>query len=683
MANLKKKLPLSLLYNTILALVLLMTDAISIPVVQADQSAAMDLTSLSLEELMDIEITSVARRPQKLSETAAAAFIITQEDIRRSGVTTIMDALRMAPGIQVAQIDGNKWGVTARGFNGRFANKLLVLMDGRTIYSPFFSGVLWESQDIPLEDIERIEVIRGPGASVWGANAVNGIINIITKSARNTQGATLVAGGGTHERAFGSARYGGKIGRDTYYRLFAKASDRDSFDEASGLNGNNDWQHKRAGFRLDGHLSEADEWTWQGSVHKGDAGQSYGAPFFDFPYQRTIFSDSEMEGGYLMGRWMHQSAKGSESALQLYYTHEKFDDLSADVREDTVDMDFQHRFALGSSQEITWGAAYRFTRLEADPGVRVSFIKGSQRDDLFSAFFQDEIELVRDSVLLTIGSKFEHNDYTGIEIQPSARLFWQIDDINTFWSSVSRAVRTPAWAETTTYYLGTVMPPDPSLPPEYAFPTGIYTLGRDEYDSEDVWAYEAGFRTRPDDWVSLDLAVFYNDYENLGSLTYGYMSFGSAPLPHNQVTGLYANDMKGHSYGVEVAADFLPNEWWKLRLAYTWLKISLDLDDTFATELDDIREACPEHQISLLSMMQVSDNLQLDTWFRYADSFGNVPSYVTLDARIAWTLFEGLEVSIVGQNLMESEHLEYQEDYLNTAYVKIERSVYGKLTWRF
>ena len=649
------------------------------------QTTDIDLTSLSLEQLMDIEITSVARKPQKLAETPAAAFIITQEDIRRSGAMTIMHAIRMAPGVQVAQIDGNKWAVTARGANGRFANKLLVLMDGRTIYSPFFSGVLWESQDIPLEYIDRIEVIRGPGASVWGANAVNGIINIITQSAEDTQGATVVAGGGTHERAFGSAGYGGQLGESTHYRLFVKASDRGSFDEYSASDGNNDWQHKKAGFRLDGRLSESDEWSCRGSVHKGETGQSYTAPIFELPFQRKLYSDSEMEGGYLMGLWTHQFAKGSESALQLHYTHEKYDDLSADVREDTVDLDFQHRFSFGERQEITWGAAYRFTRLEADGGVRISFTKNSQHDDLFSAFFQDEIELVKDSVLLTIGSKFEHNDYTGTEIQPSARLLWEINDIHTLWGSVSRAVRTPAWAETTTYYLGAVMPPDPTLPPEYTFPTGIYTLGIDKYDSEDVWAYEVGFRTRPDDWVSFDLAVFYNDYKNLGSLTYGWMSFGTDPVPHNQIIGLYANDMKGHSYGFEAAADFLPNDWWKLRFAYNWLKISLDLDDSFGPEAADFRESSPEHQVSLLSMMKLNENLELDTWFRYVDRLEahDVPSYVTLDARIAWTPVEGLEFTVVGQNLLEDGHTEYREQYLDTAYVEIEPIVYGKITWQF
>ena len=647
--------------------------------------ARVDLTALSLEDLMNIEITSVARKPQKLSETAAAAFIITQEDIKRSGVTTIMDALRMAPGVQVAQIDGNKWAVTARGFNGRFANKLLVLIDGRTIYSPVFSGVLWEGRDVLMEDIERIEVIRGPGASVWGANAVNGIINIITKSARDTQGVTLVAGGGTHERAFGSAEYGGKIGENTCYRLFARASDRGSFDEASGHDGNNDWQTHRAGFRMDGQHSEADEWSLQGGVHKGDSGQTYMKPLFTPPYQMEIRPDADMEGGYLLGNWTHRLSNGSETGLQLYYTHEGYDDVNAEFSEDTVDLDFQHRFTIGEGQEVTWGAAYRLTRLDAGTGLRVAFDTESRHDDLFSAFIQDEIVLVKDSLSLTVGSKFEHNDCTGVEIQPSARILWQVNDANAFWGAVSRAVRTPTWAETTTRYLTSTIPPMPDLPPEYSFPTAVYTVPNDKYDSEEVWAYEAGFRSRLSDWVSLDLAVFYNDYDNLGSVELGGMGFDMAPVPHNVVTGTYANDMKGHSYGVEVAADFLANEWWKLRLAYTWLKLSMELNDGFAPTIEEIEDASPEHQISLFSMMDLTNNVKADTWFRYVARLKSldVSGYMTLDARIAWTLVKGLELSLVGQNLLEDAHNEYRELNLDTGYVDVERSVYAKLTWQF
>ena len=382
---------------------------------------SIDLTAMSLEELMEIEITSAARKPQKLSNTAAAAFIITQEDIKRSGVTTVMDALRMAPGIHVAQIDGNKWAVTARGFNGRFANKLLVLMDGRSIYSHFTSGVLWEEQDIMLEDVERIEVIRGPGGSVWGANAVNGIINIITKSAADTQGTLLSGGGGTHERVFGTVRHGGTIGANTQYRVFAKAADRGGFEELSGEEGNNDWKTRMAGFRADGVLANDDTWRFHGNLRAESMEQNYGNLTLTPPYQEEIISESDAAGGYLMGHWNHRSTNGSEASLQMYYAHDHYDDINTQVMEDTIDVDFQHRFDLGRYHEITWGLGYRFIRTDTDPGLRVHFEPERMGDNLFSAFVQDQIELLDDAVAVTLGSKFEHNDYTGFEIQPTAR----------------------------------------------------------------------------------------------------------------------------------------------------------------------------------------------------------------------------------------------------------------------
>jgi iron complex outermembrane recepter protein len=440
----------------------------------AANSGKIDLTDMSLEELMDVEISSVARSPRKLLETPAAAFVITQEDIRRSGVTTIMDALRMAPGIQVAQIDGNKWAITARGFNARFANKLLVLMDGRTIYSPFFSGVIWEGQDIILEDIERIEIIRGPGAAIWGANAVNGIINIITKSARDTQGGMVTAGGGTHERAFGETRYGGKAGEDVYYRLFARVADRTGFDEVSGKEGNNDWKNQSAGFRLDWDPSGTDEMNFHGNIRTATLGQSYATPLLIPPYSEESRTDADGFGGYLLGRWSHRTSLDSEIALQLYYSRDQFDDINAEVMDDTIDIDFQHRFVPLEAHEITWGLAYRSVRTDTEDGLGVSFDPHKRRGDLFSAFLQDEIALVKDQVFLSMGAKFEHNDYTGTEIQPSARLRWDVNSSNLLWAAVSRAVRTPAVAEVDADLLVAVYPP---MPPYSDYPTAVYKNG--------------------------------------------------------------------------------------------------------------------------------------------------------------------------------------------------------------
>ena len=646
----------------------------------------MDLTSLSLEELMDIEITSVARRPQKLSETAAAAFIITQEDIQKSGVTTLMDALRMAPGIQVAQIDSSKWAVTSRGLNRRFANKLLVLMDGRTIYHPFYSGVLWEDHDILLEDIERIEVIRGPGGSIWGANAVNGIINIITKSAKDTHGKMIMASCGNHEKAMGAARYGGQLGEKGHYRFFAKTVERDSFDEVSGAEANNDWKTLSAGFRFDLNPCKSDVWNFYGGIHHNSLGQHYVYPTFDSPYfQAESRKDLDLVGGYMMGRWTHQLSATSETTLQLYYTHESWDDFMAEVLNDTIDIDFHHRFALGTRHEVTWGAAYRFIRLEGENGPTVEFEPSNRHDDLFSAFIQEEFKLVEDVLVLTLGSKFEHNDYAGLEIQPSLRIRWDVNESNMLWGAVSRGVRTSSNAERMSNVLGFIAPPNVSDPnlglPNFGLPMAVSIVGNKDLESEDVWSYELGYRSRPNKWLSLDLATFYNSYDNLTSLAFSGMMIGQ---DYGEIMFTWGNDRKGYSYGFEAAADMIPSDWCKLRLAYTRLKVSLS-GAGLSSVLFSLSGNAPHHQLSFLSMVKLSPNVELAWWIRYVDRIDDldISDYTTLDARLAWTPVEGVELSIVGRNLLEENHKEYNDNFLGSAFCEVKRSIYGKLTWRF
>jgi iron complex outermembrane receptor protein len=386
------------------------------------EEKGVDLTSVSIEDLMNMTVTSVSRTEQTIANAAAAVFVITSEDIRRSGVTSIPEALRMVPGLEVARIDANKWAISSRGFNGRFASKMLVQIDGRTVYTSLFSGVFWDAQDTVLEDIERIEVIRGPGATLWGANAVNGIINIITKDAGDTKGGLLSAGGGTMERAFGTARYGTQLGSSSALRFYVKYLDRAGMDDLqTGHEAHNGWNSVRGGFRLDSEPSSSDTLTLQGDYYDERLNETYvnQTPNSIFDYT------TPSSGGNLLARWKRAFSDTDDLTLQLYYDRIEMRYAVIDEQRDTVDIDFQNRFAFGALQEIIWGAGYRFSHDRTQfPFPTLNLGPGIEDNHLFSFFVQDSIALVPDQLNLIIGSKFEHNDYTGFEVQPNARLIW-------------------------------------------------------------------------------------------------------------------------------------------------------------------------------------------------------------------------------------------------------------------
>jgi iron complex outermembrane receptor protein len=394
-----------------------------------------DLTQLSLEELMHVEITTVAKKEQPLFESPAAVYVITREDIRRAGFTSISEALRLAPGLQVARLDANKWAITARGFNGRFANKLLVLIDGRIVYTPLFSGVFWEVQDLLLEDVERIEVIRGPGATLWGANAVNGVINIITRGARDTQGGLVRTGTGSEERGFGALRYGGALSPEAHYRIYAKYFKRDAFVDAAGAKTADDWDIVRGGFRLDWEPPHPGSLTLIGDMYGGTLGQTLeeiASP--QPPYIQSFDFDTEVAGASLLGRWKHRTAAGADLTLGLFLDRSERQDVVFDEVRHTLDMDFQQHFAPSLRQDVVWGLGYRLTSDRLDSTFL--FIDPPERKvQIFSAFVQDEIALAQNRLRLTLGSKLEHNDFTGIEIQPNVRLLWMPSKQHATWAA--------------------------------------------------------------------------------------------------------------------------------------------------------------------------------------------------------------------------------------------------------
>jgi iron complex outermembrane receptor protein len=650
-----------------------------------------DLTDLSLEELMNLRVTSTARRPQTVAESAAAIFVITQDDIRRSGVTSIPEALRMVPGVEVARIDGNKWAISVRGFNGRFANKLLVMMDGRSVYTPLFSGVLWDAQDTVLQDIDRIEVVRGPGASLWGANAVNGVINIVTKRARDTQGSLLVAGGGTEEQGFTTLRYGGKVDDNTFYRAYAKYFNRDSQEFIGGGDAADDWQVGRSGFRVDWEPEGPDGLTVQGDFYKGVVGTTGRSFSLTLPFNQTVNTDDDIFGGNLLGRWTHRFDDGSDMQLQVYYDLVAGDELGISLDEHTFDVDFQHHFQAGDRNDIVWGMAYRLNAAQFDGNFTVSFADEHRTDHLASAFVQDDITLVDDQLRLTLGSKFEYNTYTGFEIQPTARLLWTPDQQQSIWLAASRATRTPSQAEDSIILNSVVPPPLPPPLPPLPIPLQLSVLGNTDQRSEDVLAFEVGYRVRPDDNFSADIAAFYNIYDHLATVEpQPGVSLIPCPAPPFFVCALGTSrfDDRGsaQTYGIELATDIRPAPWWQLHGAYTFLMMDLDSDAGSNDPLIGVTDGRnPTQQVSVRSSFDLTDDWDFDIWARYVSDLPErgVNSYFTFDARLGWRPTDGVELSIVGQNLLAGHHLEFTPELVDTTPTEVQRSVYGMITVNF
>lgn len=645
-----------------------------------------DITELSLEELLSVEITSVSKKTEKASDAAAAVFVINQEDIKRSGATSIPEVLRMVPGLQVARIDANKWAVSSRGFNAYSSNKLLVLMDGRTLYSPLFSGVLWDTQDTMLDDIERIEVIRGPGASLWGANAVNGVINIITKNSADTQGGLLSAGTGSEEKGFGSVRYGAKINDHTTYRVYGKNFYRDDLEFADGSKANDDWHQWRGGFRLDSVPDSPYSFTLQGNGYKEYTDSTTNIPTTSPPFSADIVDQSNTKGGDILSRLTRKGPNNSEMSLQAYYTREKNKSQILGSEQDTADLEFQHRFQATAKQELTWGLGYRYTHDTMENSATISFDPASRTDQLLSTFIQDEITLVEDLLRLTLGSKLEHNDYTGYEVQPSGRLLFTPHKHHTFWAAVSQAVRTPSQADENARARSAIVPSAYlGLPPGDL--AEITVSGSEEFKSEKLTAYEIGYRTQVHERLAFDATAFRNDYSRLRTIPQATasLSFTGDPTVPYQLDYKDANTMAGHTYGFELVVDGKPLDWWRLQLAYTFLRLDLQETGQGVYSSEDAEGESPRNQISLRSMMDLCSSVTLDTWLRYVDNLPTygIDSYVALDARIGWQLNPQIELSLVGQNLLDNAQPEFGSLYINTIPSEIKRSVYAQVRMTF
>ena len=622
----------------------------------------------TLDQLMNARIYSVSKKTEKLSTAASAITVITEEDIRRSGVNNIPDALRLVPGMQVGRVDSETWAISARGFNNVFANKLLVLQDGRSIYTPLFSGVFWDEKDTLLEDLDRIEVIRGPGATLWGANAVNGVVNIITKPADETQGWLATAGGGSEDRAMVGARYGGKLSDNAYYRVYGKYANHDSSETPNGGDAQDSWQMGRGGFRTDWKPTDQNLFTFEAEGYGGKENQTFIVPanptVLGSPGSTLLADDKTVAGGNVLSRWTHSFSENSDFRLQTYYDTTRRVSAVFEEKRDTADVDFQHRFPLGDRNDILWGAGYRFTHDNIGNTPIVALNPDERTIHLFNTFLQDEIELVRDRVHLTLGTKVEYNSYTHFELQPGGRLAWTPNDNQTVWGSISRAVRTPSRAEREIMLHQVGNPPAP--------PVNIEFDGSSQFESEKMMAYELGYRWKIHKRLSTDLALFYNEYDDLRSID---------PTASPVVFTL-GNKRTGEAYGVEFAPAWQPVDWWRLQAAYSYLQIQIHHDTS--RDPDDERRN-PHHQFTFRSVMDLPHNVQFDSVVRYVDSLPawKIPSYVALDLRLAWWPTKNLEIAIIGRDLLDNRHPESVPSNVATLATEVERSVFGKITWRF
>ncbi|MBN2227446.1 MAG: TonB-dependent receptor [candidate division Zixibacteria bacterium] len=645
-----------------------------------------DLTELRIEDLMNTEVTSVSRKTEHLSDAAAAVFVLRNEDLQRLGVLSIQEALRYVPGLIVAQIDANKWSITSRGFGGRFANKMLVLIDGLSVYTPLFSGVFWQQLNPVVDNIDRIEVIRGPGASLWGANAVNGVINIVTKHARDTRGWYLKTGYGSEDRGFVSLRYGGCRNQRLDYQVHFRGINRDDLVDGSGHDNYDNWDYLGGGFRLDWQQSSSTALTLIGEITHSNARQVLKTLYQGIEaVALEAKTEYEQTDGMILGKWSHAASPESELMSQTYYHFSEFIDPTTTFRLHILDADIQHRFRLLPRHELVWGGNARLILCRNDGTFAVSLSDIDRTDYLYGAFVQDEIALVPDRLSLTAGSKFEYNSYTGFEYQPNVRLCWHPHERHSLWAAVSRAVRTPSISEVGIRFNQMVLPPNP-LDPD-SLPMLLIMKGNADYQSEILIAYECGYRVQPTSSFSLDLALFFNDYDRLRDFVMGEMFVEVEPGPTHLVLPFQAeNPVAGETYGGELAATLDVAPWWRVRSTYSHIKINLWLKrPSVVSDYQTIEGESPQNQVSLRSSVDITPSLTCDLMMRYVDGLAklDIDEYTSVNARIAWHVNRPITVSVVGNNLFEKQHQEYSPDYVETFSSEIQRSITGAIEIRF
>ena len=636
--------------------------------VSQNPPAQRPLTSLSLEELASLEVTTASKEPEQIWKTPAAIYVITNEEIRRSGATTLADALRLAPGVEVGRMSSTNWAVGMRGLQGNFSKSVLVLIDGRNVYTPLFAGVYWDVQDVILEDIDRIEVVRGPGGTIWGPNAVNGVINIVTKNAADTHGSFASLTAGTLDRAIGEARYGGMFGTGFDYRVYAKGFRREPEFHADGDNYDR-WHQERIGFRADWNRGH-DVYTFQGDTYRGDSPHQIGV---------TTVRDS-VSGGNLLGRWRRQISNDSDLYFATYFDRTIRIGSQLGETRNTIDFDFLHHLRFHARHDFSWGGGLRWSPnrfLQKQPGI--DLVPHDETDHIYSAFLQDEVQL-NEKLFLSIGSKLEHTNFGGFDAQPSIRLLWTEPSRKSFWAAVTRSVVTPSRIEEG-FSLSATAPTNP--------PVVLRVAGNPDFKSEEVVTYELGYRQFFNRDLYLDFSIFRSDYQKLQSFGALVTTFETAPPPpHVLLTIPYNNAISGASNGFEIAPAWQPAPCWRLSGSYSFVAIDVrahgPTSDISATgSVRTYEGSTPRHVLEIHSSLNLPKRFEFDQVIRYASSLPaqNVASYETADVRLGWNLHRNVRVSIVGRNLLQPEHREWGTGDPTQTPLGVRRTGYIQIAW--
>jgi iron complex outermembrane recepter protein len=596
-----------------------------------------DLRRLTIEELANVQVSSLFKRPEPLSRTPASAYVITSEEIHRSGARTLPEALRLAPNLMVARRNSGEYAISARGFNFfQLSNKLLVLIDGRSLYTPLHAGVLWDQQQVMVEDIERIEVISGPAGTLWGANAVNGVINVITRDAHDTQGGLAVADYGTLDQR-GAVRYGGRIGGTGAWRAYGLGFEMGETLASDGEGRGDEWRSRQGGFRADWEAAGINSFTVQGDI-----------------FDNTGEGGPDITGGNFLARWGRRLGEDSSFVLQAYYDTANRDVPGVREELETFDVDGRHNFRIGDRHEVVWGAGFRHARELFENDLPPFVIVPTEDTVQVGNLFVQDSMAVTDDLTLTLGSKVEYSSYTGVDFMPSARLAWQISEAHMLWGAVSRAVRTPS-----------------RIDRELEAP-GILQAAEDEFGAEELYAYEIGYRGQPNRDTALSVSLYYHDYDDLRVLTTspgGLLMFGNA--------------QQGYTMGIEAWGDHRVNDRWRLAAGVNLFRKSLELKPGATTvAIQQHQGNDPEYQLSFRSYYDLTDDIELDVGVRHVDAlpFPEIPGYTAVDVRLAWHPTDRIEISVAGRNLLDSQHPETGETGERG---EIPRSVYVGARWRF
>ncbi|MGR8931213.1 MAG: TonB-dependent receptor plug domain-containing protein [Gammaproteobacteria bacterium] len=638
-----------------------------------------DFLPLSWEELNDLSVSTLARQQQSVKTSPGAAFVITSEDIRRSGVTSLPELLRMVPGMNVAKINAWNWAVSARGFNDLYANKLQVMIDGRSIYDPLTSGVYWGKQNPALQDIERIEVLRGPNGSLWGANSVNGTINIVTRSAQDTQGGLLFGGGGTEERGFGGFRYGTRLSDSTFLRGTFNTIYRDASNDLTGQHNTHDYgDAQNINLRLDSQLGGQDQLMLEANVARyRQHGYFIGVSSETFPYWRQDDTGRDGVTGGIQGSWNHRSDNGHRWVVNTSFTQTDWQLVVNKMSRSHYVLDLEHSLPSLEGHHLLWGLNYQVIHDNFDNSLTLGFEPSEFTQHNIGLFLQDQIDL-SDELKLTLGNRLEHFTYTGWETEPSGRLLWTPSGEHSFWAAISRAVVLPNRAQHSIRLFKPVIPGGQTFVEAKANP-GMRT--------ENLLAFELGWRWQINNHFDLDTALFYNIYDRMQGTRFTGAVL-NMPIA-GTLEATVGNYRQVKSYGLEMAINYRFGHDWRVQASYSTNRsdVSYDADTSWFRDPLSEPHANPQHTLSLRSLMNITNDIELDAWARYVDQIyvdrRTIPNYFTLDLRLGWHPHKDLELSISGQNLLDNNHPEFSDLLYFSVASQIQRGYLAQVSWRF